>query len=85
MTVGIMDMVDRKLLRFDNEIEMDDFYLAANYNEYRFVKKGNSLRIFSNGKYVATFFTDGKGLKIISVRLNRGDILYNIVCESKPM
>ena len=69
----------------DNEIEMDDFYLAANYNEYRFVKKGNSLRIFSNGKYVTTFFTDGKGLKMISVRLNRGDILYNIVCESKPM
>ncbi len=64
-----------------NEAEIDNFYIAANYNEYRFIKKGNAIRIFCNGRYRATFFTKGKGLKLITVHLNRGDLLYNIECK----
>ncbi len=61
-----------------NIANLDSFYLARNFNEYKFVKQNNNFKIFSNGSYVATFFTSGKRLKNIVVRLNRGDILYKI-------
>ncbi len=65
-----------------NQITLTDFYIAANYNEYKFVKQGKLFKIFCNGKFVSTFFTQGKDLEWVEIRLKRGDILYSATCRS---
>ncbi len=65
----------------DNEITLTDFYIAANYNEYRFVKEGRLFKLFCNGRFISTFFTKGRDLQWVEIKLNPGDILYQALAR----